>query len=175
MARRGFRPRFPGRGSRPGKRREPVEKRRRPERPADRLRGAQPLDQPRPDRIYRVIARRRQQAFLVHHDRVKARFKEMAGHAVHARSRRRNSADHALPSARPGPSGSRASGRDARVVGRQAIAPHRDTATRSGLAKEVAVEFVIRAGEEHPLAPVAALGDVMRKIWNDKPAEALEK
>ena len=37
--------------------------------------------------------------------------------------------------------------------------------------KEVAVEFVIRVGEEHPLAPVAALGRVMGKVWNDKPAD----
>ncbi len=58
------------------------------------------------------------------------------------------------------------------AVGRQAIAPHRDALAPAGLAEQIAVERVVRVGEEHPLAPVAALGHMMRKVWNHEPADA---
>ena len=57
------------------------------------------------------------------------------------------------------------------VVGHQAIAPHRDRLARAGLVQQIAVELVVRVGEEDALAAIAALGHVMRKSRNHEPAD----
>ena len=58
------------------------------------------------------------------------------------------------------------------VIGHQAIAPHRDALAPARLAEEIAVERVVVVGEEHPLAPGAALGDLMGQVGDDETADA---
>lgn len=55
------------------------------------------------------------------------------------------------------------------VVGHQAPRPDGDPAGPAMLAEELDVEPVIVVAEEHQLAPVATLGDVVRDVGHDRP------
>jgi hypothetical protein len=57
------------------------------------------------------------------------------------------------------------------MVGHQAVAPDLDAGLGAALGQKVAVEREVGRLEEHRLAPVAALGDVVGKAWNDNAAD----
>jgi hypothetical protein len=58
------------------------------------------------------------------------------------------------------------------MVRHQAIGPHCDPLAPAGLTQKIAVERVVVLAEDHFLAPIAALGHMMRQIGNDEPADA---
>ncbi len=59
------------------------------------------------------------------------------------------------------------------VVGHQAIGPApRRPACGTGFGQQIAIERVVVVAEEHPLAPVAALGDVMGQTGDDETGDA---
>jgi len=58
------------------------------------------------------------------------------------------------------------------MVGHEAIGPHRNPASRSLLGQDAAIDVLIARLEEDRLAPIAALGDVMRQTWDDDAGEA---
>jgi hypothetical protein len=58
------------------------------------------------------------------------------------------------------------------VVGHQAIGPHRNVEFPARLRQPVPVQFIVRIFEENALAPVAALGDVMRRTRDDDASDA---
>ena len=55
------------------------------------------------------------------------------------------------------------------VVGHQAPCPDGHPAGPAMLAQEFNIEPVIILTEEHRLAPIAALGDVVRDVGHDRP------
>ena len=57
------------------------------------------------------------------------------------------------------------------MVRHQAIGSYCDPLAPAGLTQKIAVERVVVLAEEHPLAPIAALGHMMRQIGNDEPAD----
>jgi hypothetical protein len=58
------------------------------------------------------------------------------------------------------------------VIGHLAIGPDLDAEPPAGFAKPIAIERVIAVLEEYALAPVAALGDMMRQPGNDDAGDA---
>ena len=58
------------------------------------------------------------------------------------------------------------------VVGHQRPSPDRDLGFARRAAEEVAIGGVIRIRIERPLAPIAALGHVVRRVGNDDASEA---
>src|SRR5665213_1459187 len=61
---------------------------------------------------------------------------------------------------------------DVEVVGHQAIGPDRHLRPRRRLGYEIEVERIIAILEEHPLAPVAPLGDMMGDAWEHDAGES---
>ena len=55
-----------------------------------------------------------------------------------------------------------------RSIRPKAIGPDRDIEFAAGLREQIAIKRIIAVIEEHPLAPVAALRDVMRRTGNDE-------
>jgi hypothetical protein len=58
------------------------------------------------------------------------------------------------------------------MVRHETVGPDRDTALAAGGGQEIPVEFVVALLEEHALAPIAALGDVMRQTEHDDAGDA---
>ena len=58
------------------------------------------------------------------------------------------------------------------MVRHQAVSPACDAVLAAPARQEIAIEFVVVVAEEHPLAPVAALGDVMGKTGDDEAGDA---
>jgi hypothetical protein len=58
------------------------------------------------------------------------------------------------------------------VVGHEAIGPNLDRRLAAVLGKQIAVDFLVARLEENGLAPIAALRNVMRAIWNDNSSDA---
>jgi hypothetical protein len=53
------------------------------------------------------------------------------------------------------------------VVRHEAVGPDRDAALAAGGRQQIPIERVVAILEEHALAPIAALGDVMRQTGHD--------
>ena len=60
---------------------------------------------------------------------------------------------------------------DVDVIGHQAIGPDRHLRSRGCFGEQVEIERIVPIFEEHPLAPVAPLGDVVRNAWKDDARE----
>ena len=58
------------------------------------------------------------------------------------------------------------------VVRHQAVGPAGDAVLAALAGQEIAIEFVVVIAEEHPLAPVAALREVMGKPRDDETSDA---
>lgn len=129
-----------------------------------------PPDQPRPDRVERDVAQSRAQMRLVHRHAAEPPLPEMARPPqpgmnvprIAAMHRRQRAAD---------PVGIGGHEDEMDMVGHQHPGPDRD-AGRGGVGGEqVAVERVIRLGEEGRRPAVAALGDMVRMPRKDGAGE----
>ena len=58
------------------------------------------------------------------------------------------------------------------MVGHQAIGPARDALLAALARQQTAIERIVVVAEEHALAPVAALGDMMRQAGDDETGDA---
>ena len=61
---------------------------------------------------------------------------------------------------------------DMHMVGHQAVRPHFGPRRARGVLEQIEIEFIIAILEERPLAPVAALGDVVWDVGDDDSGEA---
>jgi hypothetical protein len=130
-----------------------------------------PRDQPRPHRIEGDVTRRGDQMRFVERHRGEPALKQMSGPS-------RAGIDEArilpvrLADRTREPVGRTRRKHEMDVVGHQAIGPHLDRRLAATLGEQVAIERVIRGLEEDLLAPVAALGYVVRKARDDDTADA---
>src|SRR5271166_4740172 len=170
-------PAAPGAGIAAGRGGEAIEEGGRAERAADRFRCPErrdrlgPRDESCPDRVQRDIARRRHQMLLVHGGRTEARLEEMA-RDPQPRVDDRGIAPMRLaerPSQRLLAVGDE---NEVDVVWHQAIGPAGDALPAALARQQIAIEFIVVIAEKHPLAPVAALRDMMGKAGDDKAGDA---
>ncbi len=117
------------------------------------------------------MARRRQKVLVVHRDRAEARLEEMSGHPKPGVD------DQRIPpvcfAERPSQSPFRVRNQDEMdVVGHEAIGPASNAVPAALAGQEIAIELVVVVAEEYLLAPIAALGHVMRKARNGETRDA---
>lgn len=60
------------------------------------------------------------------------------------------------------------SGNDVNMIGHQAVGPDLDIGPARGIGQQIEVERIVTLLKERPLAPVAALGDVVRNAGQHK-------
>ncbi len=58
------------------------------------------------------------------------------------------------------------------VVGHETIGPAGDAIGLAALGEEIAIERAVLGSDEHRLAPIAALGNMMRDAGNDDASDA---
>ena len=132
---------------------------------------ARPPHQPRPQRIERDIARRRDEMRFVERHGAEAALKQMPGDA---QTRVDEAGVPAVRFAERQRQTIRGIGHqdEMDVVGHQAIRPHRDAGLAATLGQQIAVKRIVAILEENLLPPVATLGDMMRQTGHDDAGEA---
>jgi len=122
-------------------------------------------------RIQRHISRRRHEMVLVQNDGTVARLEQVARHPQ-ARVDDRAIAPMRLAERPPEPLAGGGDEDQVDMVGHQAMAPDLDPVLARLLGEQVTVEFMVGVREEHGLAPIAALGDMMRQAGDDETRDA---